>query len=861
LNFTKHLRNPLHVIDANMCTRVFILLTFLIFLQLNAQGQKVRPAWVDNFTGSSGYSQTTYLSIDNQNNIYITGQYQGTVDFDPSPGVKTLTSAAQPNIFIGKYKSDGTLIWVESIAGNGPNYPYSLTTDKDGNVTIVGSFNSTTLDADPGPGVHNLNNPSKYTAAFIVHLDSNGNFLWANSFAGLGSNGANRVAADSQDNVVVTSAFAQMLTVGDSTYEANGASDGLIIKYGASGNLLWSIWLRGGNSGDDDTWGVAVDSENNIVISGLIDSAVNFNPLGSPYYLNTGNQFFYDSFVAKYSPAGELIWVDGINLGTSFYAQTAISVDTKNNIYFSSPFDRSITFGSTTLNSGANIGVNFCFARYSPAGVLEFAKSLGGVGNFAPSSFMSTDANSDIYLTGYFTGPINFNPNPGTPKILSPHGRQDIFVAKYDSTGNYQYAFNIGSANCTSAFGAGIGVDGNGNVDLAGGFCSTVNFDPGTCSTAFVTASTPEDAFLVQYASTAIANNTIVTPATSAFCLSGTPATITGSLPVGGNNMYAYQWQSSSDSVNFNNLTNTNTINYLPPPLTVTTFYRRIASSDTCSIPDTSNIVTLSISTPPSAPVVDNTSACPGSTATIPVISPAQGLTYSWYASATSDTLLFSGSSFVTPALTASATYYVAAVNKAGCISGRTPAIVSLLQPLPAPVVVVDSTTISSITFSWTAVNGANGYQVSTNNGQTYSAPTTGVTGLATTISGLQPDQSITLVVEAIAGQTCQSSAASSDVTGTTLTTNIVYVPNVFTPNGDGINDQVHVHGDAIKTMNFYIYDQWGELLFTSTNVQNGWDGTYRGKKEPVGVYVYYLQAVMNNGQIVNKKGTITLLK
>jgi hypothetical protein len=52
-----------------MCTRVFILLTFLIFLQLNAQGQKVRPAWVDNFTGSSGYSQTTYLSIDNQNNI------------------------------------------------------------------------------------------------------------------------------------------------------------------------------------------------------------------------------------------------------------------------------------------------------------------------------------------------------------------------------------------------------------------------------------------------------------------------------------------------------------------------------------------------------------------------------------------------------------------------------------------------------------------------------------------------------------------------------------------------------------------------------------------------------------------------
>jgi len=91
--------------------------------------------------------------------------------------------------------------------------------------------------------------------------------------------------------------------------------------------------------------------------------------------------------------------------------------------------------------------------------------------------------------------------------------------------------------------------------------------------------------------------------------------------------------------------------------------------------------------------------------------------------------------------------------------------------------------------------------------------------------------------------------------------TTSIYVPNAFTPNGDGKNDMVHVHGETIRSLKFYIYDQWGELLFTSSDVQNGWDGTYKGKKEPAGVYVYYLKATLNDGRSVNKKGTITLIR
>ena len=83
----------------------------------------------------------------------------------------------------------------------------------------------------------------------------------------------------------------------------------------------------------------------------------------------------------------------------------------------------------------------------------------------------------------------------------------------------------------------------------------------------------------------------------------------------------------------------------------------------------------------------------------------------------------------------------------------------------------------------------------------------------------------------------------------------------MFTPNGDGNNDLLQVYGNTIKSLTLSIYDQWGELQYQTTNKANGWDGTYKGTKQPVGVYVYYVEATMNDGQVVKKKGTVTLLR
>jgi gliding motility-associated-like protein len=88
-----------------------------------------------------------------------------------------------------------------------------------------------------------------------------------------------------------------------------------------------------------------------------------------------------------------------------------------------------------------------------------------------------------------------------------------------------------------------------------------------------------------------------------------------------------------------------------------------------------------------------------------------------------------------------------------------------------------------------------------------------------------------------------------------------VFVPNVFTPNGDAKNDQLFVFGNYITKLEMRIFNQWGELVKVINNPSVGWDGTHKGKPQPVGVYVYTLRATLADGTEVNKKGSITLLR
>lgn len=88
-----------------------------------------------------------------------------------------------------------------------------------------------------------------------------------------------------------------------------------------------------------------------------------------------------------------------------------------------------------------------------------------------------------------------------------------------------------------------------------------------------------------------------------------------------------------------------------------------------------------------------------------------------------------------------------------------------------------------------------------------------------------------------------------------------VFVPNVFTPNGDGKNDILFVYGNYIDQLEMRIFNQWGQQIELLNSTTRGWDGTHKGKPQPVGVYIYTLKCVLADGRKVNLKGSITLIR
>lgn len=291
------------------------------------------------------------------------------------------------------------------------------------------------------------------------------------------------------------------------------------------------------------------------------------------------------------------------------------------------------------------------------------------------------------------------------------------------------------------------------------------------------------------------------------------------------------------------------------------TYYVEAVNSSGC-ISSTRTAVSISLHPVPNAPVVNPVSVCPGTNASLQVQSPQSGDVYNWYTTATGGVVAGTGSSFTVNNVTTQTVIYAETVNSSGCISTiRQPVTISLIPVLPAPAASLSNATFTSLTFTWNAVTGASGYEISTNGGASFSVPSTGLTGTSHTINGLTGNQTVNFQVRALGVQACERSVWSVPVSGTTLSTKEIFVPNVFTPNNDGKNDVLLVYGNYISSIQFRVFNQWGQLIFLSDQQSRGWDGTYSGQAQPVGVYAYTLRVLLQDGTVVNKKGSVNLIR
>ena len=120
------------------------------------------------------------------------------------------------------------------------------------------------------------------------------------------------------------------------------------------------------------------------------------------------------------------------------------------------------------------------------------------------------------------------------------------------------------------------------------------------------------------------------------------------------------------------------------------------------------------------------------------------------------------------------------------------------------------------------------------------------------------PEETITYTVTVVDSNGC---IASDQVTVIVDYEFVIWVPNIFSPNGDGNNDVLYVRGKGVQDVLFKVYNRWGEKVFESTSLDDGWDGTFRGKDVNNAVFVYYLEATFIDGSEVTKKGDVTLIR
>jgi len=172
-------------------------LLFVLLLPMALQGQDVNLKWAKQMIGDGNLSISTATTVDKLGNVYTTGHFGGTVDFDPGPGVYNLTRLLlgwgydefllYDDMFISKLDAGGNFIWAKQIGtiNAGGAMVLSIDLDRDGNIYTTGYFGGT-LDFDPGPCKYELTAPLGGSEMFALKLTSEGEFLWAKKLTGYG---------------------------------------------------------------------------------------------------------------------------------------------------------------------------------------------------------------------------------------------------------------------------------------------------------------------------------------------------------------------------------------------------------------------------------------------------------------------------------------------------------------------------------------------------------------------------------------------------------------------------------------------------------------------------------------------------
>ena len=456
---------PSKIQRCSLLVRLAIVIAALASLELETQAENA-PAFLWAKQGVTTNGANAYrVAVDASGSVFVAGSFRGRLDL----GSTNLVShgyyfhgafvSTLDDIFVAKYDKNGAVLWARSAGGDGDDHAVGMALDTGGNCYLTGSFQDI---ADFGGFSITNTFTGNSGGLFLAKYDAQGNVLWVRKATGQ-SVGGSGVALAPQGNIFVTGTFAQTAVFENLSISTPPAVNIFVAKFDSSGIPLWVRQASPNSFG----YGVdvAADRSGNCYITGFYNTTATFG--GVTLIASTNATGI---FLVRYDPNGNVVWArQGAGPrpsgGSVSDAGEGVGVDLLGNVYLSGVFSGVITFDRFTLTNVG--GTDIFLAKYNSLGNVLWLRQGGGAGD-EWTHFSAVDSSGDVYLTGNFhSDPITFDGSSFTNS-----GNYGLYLAKYDSAGNFRGLVQCGGkAGYNMSF--ATAVDGLGNSYMAGTIAST----------------------------------------------------------------------------------------------------------------------------------------------------------------------------------------------------------------------------------------------------------------------------------------------------------------------------------------------------------------------------------------------------
>jgi gliding motility-associated-like protein len=808
------------------------------------------------YYGGTGDEWLVGGCFDNTSNaIYVSGGSQSS-NAIATPGSHQPALSGSFDGFLAKFDLSGARLWATYYGGSGYDNGNYCKVDQNGDVYLIGQATSATNISSLGSHQPLYGGGSTFGDGYIAKFTSSGTRIWATYYGGAGDDWAYNCAINSSGDIYVSgtagaASAAALVTAGaHQTVYGGGSTEAFLVKFNSLGARQWST-LYGGSGTDDKNY-CAIDPSGNVYLTGVTNSAgsnVIATACAYQQYLAAG---IADAYLAKFTPAGVRMW------GTYYGAfgledWPCCNCDNAGNVYLvgtassNNPAIMTSAGAYQTVFGGALDGFIAKFDGCVPVPPVNTTNSSSLTICQGRSTTLTTNS---ICAQAWYNVATGGNPLSNLASFTTPNLAVTTTYYIEDAT--------CGPNNSRTPVTVTVNPVPVFSISASSRFLC-----PGTSATLTPVGAvgaytwTPDPSLDISNSSFAIATppntKTYSLTASDGVCI-GTGTVLIAIFPnptLSITNPVVYLCSGKSATLNVQGATNytwspaasinsPNSANVLASPSNNTTYTitgSNSFSNVTCSDQETLTVYVVPYLT--NSAVSESVSLCLGQSATL---NASGGPITTWSPIDNMDDPNAPEVHVTSPVTTV---YSVNISSNGLCPITRT--VLVQVNPIPAIDVGRDTTynvnetmyiaAIGSGTITW--LDGSNIYckvcpmtQVMPTKSSCYTAKTVNDFGCTAY------DQICIEVTE----------------------NHYIYVPNSFTPNHDGLNDEFRVIGEGIRMIKMVIYDRWGHEMYFKEGEDVSWDGTYKGETCEEGVYLYRFLYQAISGEKIYKMGSLTLL-